>query len=358
MKKNSLIELNDDLVQLLFMGLLERKANTQEVDYWKNHFAGKGDAKDLISLLSNSIEARLIRHFKNKNDDPFFQFLCEFDAISVIRNHAVADQVADPEYIVNFLGARVSPKVFPKVLEERKGMIEPLPIPANWHADIAEWAAALRSIDKANKVYRIIELGCGWGCWLTNMGVAARNAGLQLDLIGIEGDKGHLLFAEDSMAANKFQDSDYRLVHGVASATKQRALFPVIKDSGGDYGAEPIFGPSDEQITKEVSSGSYEVLEGFTLGELSNQKDVDLLHIDIQGSEVDFITENFLGIDKYVKRILIGTHSREIDGQLMEFFKGNGYLLEMERPSILSLNKGIPHIRVDGVQLWANPRFS
>jgi hypothetical protein len=46
---------------------------------------------------------------------------------------------------MNFLGVRIDPKFFPGILDGRAGEIEPAPIPANWHTDIAEVAGALRA---------------------------------------------------------------------------------------------------------------------------------------------------------------------------------------------------------------------
>jgi hypothetical protein len=40
--------------------------------------------------------------------------------------------------------------------------VEGIPIPANWHADIAEWAAALRAVELAEETFTVVELGCGW----------------------------------------------------------------------------------------------------------------------------------------------------------------------------------------------------
>ena len=45
---------------------------------------------------------------------------------------------------------------------------------------------------------------CGWGCWMNNSGVAARRTGRTVDLIGIEGDEGHLKFARDALARNGY----------------------------------------------------------------------------------------------------------------------------------------------------------
>ena len=56
------------------------------------------------------------------------------------------------------------PEYVPGVLDGTHGQVQALPIPANWHADIAEWGAVLRFIDLARKNFTIAELGCGWGC--------------------------------------------------------------------------------------------------------------------------------------------------------------------------------------------------
>ena len=50
-----------------------------------------------------------------------------------------------PDYVTNFLGVKISPRYFPGILDGKAGTVEPIPIPANWHADIAEWAGALRA---------------------------------------------------------------------------------------------------------------------------------------------------------------------------------------------------------------------
>ena len=87
------------------------------------------------------------------------------------------DLPATPGYVTNFLGVRIDPAFAPEALAGKAGTVEPVPIPANWHADIAEWAAALRAVELAGDTFRMIELGCGWGCWMNNTGAAARRAG-------------------------------------------------------------------------------------------------------------------------------------------------------------------------------------
>ena len=74
---------------------------------------------------------------------PFFHYNSNFDAQEVIRAHAVPDLKPDARYLTNFLGVLIDPKFFPQILQDKAGQVEPIPIPANWHADIAEWAELL-----------------------------------------------------------------------------------------------------------------------------------------------------------------------------------------------------------------------
>lgn len=117
-------------------------------------------------LLSRALEGRL-------QIGPFFHYNSSFDPQEVMRRHAVRGLGATPGYLTNFLGVLIDPKFFPDILQGRAGEVEDIPIPANWHADIAEWGAALRAVDLACDRFTVIELGCGWGCWMNNTGVAA-----------------------------------------------------------------------------------------------------------------------------------------------------------------------------------------
>ena len=51
-----------------------------------------------------------------------------------------------------------------------------------------------------------------------------------------------------------------------------------------------------------------------------------------------------------VAYLLVGTHSRQIEGRIMDTLLPAGWVLEIERPAIFSLDSGAPEIRVDGVQ--------
>jgi hypothetical protein len=57
-----------------------------------------------------------------------------------------------------------------------------------------------------------------------------------------------------------------------------------------------------------------------------------------------------------VAYLVIGTHSRQIEGQLIGDLFGTGaWSLEIERPAILAIESGKePRTVIDGVQAWRN----
>jgi hypothetical protein len=289
-------------------------------------------------------------------NSPFNHYNSQFDAIGTMQRHAVANLTPTEGYLTNFLGVRIPPKVFPSILDDRAGLVEAIPIPANWHADIAEWAAALRAVDLARNSFTMIELGCGWGCWMNNSGVAARNAGLKVHLIGVEGDEGHVAFAEETFAVNGFSADQIDLRRGIAAAGSGFALFPRQAHAGGSWGLEPVFGASEAQRREAALAGSHDELPMIPMADLvQDHARIDLLHIDIQGGEADLVEACAPLLREKVAFLLIGTHSREIEGRLFTTLRRDGWVLEIERPAILMLTKDAPVVTVDGVQGWRNP---
>lgn len=307
----------------------------------------------------NELLARLAHPLTKERGSPFLHYHSPLCLEGIIERHALRGAAPRDGYLVNFLGVAIDPKIAPEVLEGRRGEVEGLPIPANWHADVAEWGAALRAVDLARGSFTVIELGCGWGCWLNNTGVAARRAGLAAHLIGVEGDEGHLGFARDAFAANGFSPDAYELHRGIAAVERGIALFPRQDKAGLHWGLEPVFGASEEHRRQAVQSGKYDALSMIPVGDLSEQHHrVDLLHIDIQGGEAALVAGALGTLNAKIAYLVIGTHSRQIEGQLLETLLSAGWELEVERPALLTINNAVPTVWVDGVQGWRNPRLS
>jgi FkbM family methyltransferase len=263
-----------------------------------------------------------------------------------------------PGHIVNFLGVAMDVAFMPFV-KDRAGFVEGPPIPANWHADMAEFAAALRAVDLADQRFTMIELGCGWGCWMNNTGVAAKRQKLRLRLIGIEGDEGHLEFARQALATNGISPVSYSLLHGIAGARSGVALFPNQQTSGKDWGLEPLFDLTPEARKKALATGKYQELSVIALSDIiGNEKNISLLHMDIQGGEADLVRDCLALLTDRVAYMVIGTHSRAIEGQLMTLLLDAGWTLEIERPAIFEPTLKGPVTRVDGIQGWRNTRLT
>ncbi len=294
----------------------------------------------------------------NPSDRFYFYHSSIGDLEDLIKKYSIEVHERSVGFITNAFGVKVNPRHFPSILTGKEGTIEPLPIPANWHADIAEFGSALHAVDLAEHEFTIVELGCGWGCWLNITGVVAKRKGLRVNLIGIEGDEGHVEFAHESLAKNGFNQSEYKIYHGVASGREGVALFPIQDQPGESWGLDPIFDSSTEESKKLLKSGKYRPLKQITLESLFQLKSnrVDLLHVDIQGGETDLVRNSLNFLDKNVAMMLIGTHSRSIEGDLIDFLTQAGWILEVERPAILTLGESIATI-VDGVQLWRNPKI-
>lgn len=335
-------------VDAVFQSLLGRHPESEAT---VRHYQNLGDLGRVIDTVAGSVEAQA-----RKKESPLWHYNSQIDALSIIKSHANPHRHAVQGRLVNFVGTIIDPAVYPPLLRGRENQIEDVPIPSNWHADIAEFAAALRAVDLAKETFRVLELGCGWGCWLLITGVAARTRGLKVDLIGAEGDAGHVAFAERGCAENGFSPDQYRILRGIVGAKPGQALFPKQEHAGESWGLEPVFDASEDEAKAAAVSGKFDVLPVLTLDSLTGDgKAIDLLHIDIQGGEAAFIESCLPALTKLVRYIVIGTHSREIEGQIMSNLRAPDWVLEIERPAIVQLTAGGGRTTmIDGVQGWRN----
>ncbi len=347
------------VVRRLYRIVVGREPDEAGLEHWLRMIGASGDPSALVAaLLSSSEYAALPGRRDATGQHVLYHYNASFDAQEVMRRHAVANLQPHPDYLTNFLGVLINPDHFGTLLSNWRGRVEEIPIPANWHADVAEWGAALHAVDLAQGSFTMIELGCGWGCWMNNTGVAARAVGLDVHLIGVEGDAGHMSFAHQALDANRFLPSQVVLHHGIAAARAGTALFPRQEQSGVSWGSEPIFGASDGQRMQAEEAGTHDILTMIPLSVLAADRPrIDLLHIDIQGGEADLIADTLSILNEKVAFVLIGTHSRQIEGRLFTTLFQAGWWLEIERPAVIDVLDGGVSTRIDGVQGWRNPRL-
>lgn len=338
-----------DVIWAYRLGLDREPESATVVQEWVKN------SVDRTTLLREIITSN---EYKEKNGDlrsPFWHYHTSFDPVALIRKYCIHDVKPSPGHVTNFLGVKVRPKVCPSALSDRGGTVEPPPLPANWHADIAEWGSCLRAVDLAKNRFVMLELGCGWGCWMNNLGVAARSSGKEIRLYGIEGALEHIELAHEAFSDNKIADNQFTLVNGIAGKSASLALFPKA-ESGTNWGGTAIFNPSAEQLESANRSGNYVSIPIVDIaGLLRDEPTIDLLHVDIQGAELDLLREVFDVLCTKVRCVMIGTHSKSIEAGLFDLFLADRrWKLEMERAALFSISNGWPNLIVDGVQTWRN----
>ena len=278
-----------------------------------------------------------------------------FDCRKTIESHAKESLVPRDGYLTNFLGTIVRRSYFDTILRGDEGRVESIPFIGNWHACVAEWGACLRALDLAQSPFTVMELGCGWGCWLNNMAVAARNKGFDYRLIGVEADLDHIDFAKETFLENGILSEKLKLHHGIAAATNGIALFPKQKVKSSSWGLKPVFSVSQQQREEAVSSGQYTALPMLSLQDvIGAHTTIDLLHIDIQGGEGNLLENCLDTLLEKVAYIFVGTHSRKNEKRIKKAFKNLPWKLEIERPAILKMRITGPVLKTDGVQGWRN----
>ncbi|KQX22741.1 MULTISPECIES: FkbM family methyltransferase [unclassified Sphingomonas] len=228
----------------------------------------------------------------------------------------------------------------------------------------SEWIGTLRSVLEAGKSFTAIELGAGWGPWLIASRQAALARGIKdrnIDLIGVEGSADHHAFMLDNFRTNGLDPAKYRLHHAVAGAQDGIASFPKLNAAEEDYGAFASFGEDKMGVDRMTAAqhGELEEIPCISLATLmADKKRVDLLHIDIQGHEEEVLRAGIEVLNAKARRVVVGTHSRAIEGHLFDLFHANGWVCESEVVCELKpLMDGTRALWVDGEQVWRNDRL-
>lgn len=236
-----------------------------------------------------------------------------------------------------------------------------MPVPADFHAEATEWIGMLKAVRSAADQFVAMELGAGFGPWSVAAGVAARRRGVEnIRLYAVEGDSEHFRFLKQHFADNGFPPDRHRLFEAAVGVTAGVAQWPVVDDASEVWGSRPIGrndggGSSELRRTKEVT-----VLSILDL--LRREATWDLVHIDVQGDEVALCHTSIAELNSRVRWMVVGTHSRKIDGDLLELMYRAGWFLEHEKPARFSFVPSATNLEamttVDGTQVWRNPRFT
>ncbi len=222
--------------------------------------------------------------------------------------------------------------------------------PPNEH--YLDWIALLTAVSKARDVFRMAEFGAGWAPWLAHGALAARQKGMNCELLAVEADSTHFAWAREHFEDNGLDPDAHQLIQGAVSDKPETLRFPVIADPDVDYGAS---------LRVAATMADTIEVQGYTIDELLDRftGPVDFLHIDIQGAEYDAVPPMMDLLSKKVRAIMIGTH---INGELHDAMAARFHAAGWEERLNLGRNRDNdtpwgPIRTNDGFLWFENPRL-
>ena len=203
----------------------------------------------------------------------------------------------------------------------------------------------------------MIELGAGFGRWLVNGALAARQRDLEPTLIGVEAEPTHYAWLLQHFSDNALDPQDHRLLHAAVSKKDGKALFQTGKP--GDYYGQKLVRKPRNVFGWALLGGRVTRVRTVTLRALLDQIErVDLLDLDIEGMEADVLASASDDLDEKVARIHIGTHSVEGEERTRRMFSSRGWLNAWDFPCEQTSETPFGEVRFqNGVQGWLNPRL-
>jgi FkbM family methyltransferase len=271
---------------------------------------------------------------------------------------------AKPEsgFVVDFLGSRIRATSVWKEARTLEGQLLGIPVPADFHAEAIEWIGLLKAVRSATDQYVAMELGAGFGPWIIAGGLAAKLRGIQnIRLCAVEGDPQHFQFLHQHFLDNGFEPSEHTLLQAGVGVNAGVAEWPILEgvSASESWGCRPLHSGGDYLGRQFQNTTRIDIVPMRDL--VVREPSWDLIHIDVQGEEVEICRSCIDELNARVRWIIAGTHSRKLDGDFLELMCRAGWFLEHEKPSKFAF---VPNpttleamITLDGTQVWRNLRF-
>jgi FkbM family methyltransferase len=259
-------------------------------------------------------------------------------------------------HIFDFLGSATNVsfrKGWSQFAVRSGAVIQPAYPPLNEH--YFDWIAVLTAVDRAHGTFRMAELGAGWAPWLVRAALAARQR-LNIErteLIAVEADEVHFGWVQEHFATNHVPAERSHLLRGAIAEQQGLIRFPRVDNPDENYGAS----------TRGVANGAdYIEVPAFAMQDIFSlfSGPIDLLHIDIQGSEYQVIPPVMDMLKISVKSIMIGTHISTADhNRLAHLFEGHGWNCIMNFPRNETSLTDFGEVKFgDGFLLFSNPNLN
>ena len=366
-RKQEFIDENIEYIRSLYIGLLNRQPNFDGLSGFSQKLAdGAMSKRDLAVLLMNSNEFRIknsgsdvIRHPDLRGSGGYKQE--DVKIFSLFDTSAVKPS---PGFLTEWIGSRVRLSSLWRNAASKNAdrVVQPLPVPSGLYASAVEWIGTLKAVLSAQGSFSVMELGAGYGPWLAASSAAARARGIaDVHVCGVEADPGRYQLLELNMADNNLVNSV--LYCGAVGVEAGWAKWPRLAEPKESSGARPYreTHAEDRRYFEDRQDTDFVDVEIVALPKLLYARPVwDLVHIDIQGTEVELCQGCINDLTSRARYLVVGTHARWLDGDLMRLFFDAGWVLEHEVPS--KMREG-PHVSMnyrvsaDGTQVWRNPKL-
>lgn len=230
------------------------------------------------------------------------------------------------------------------------------------HAEGVEYAAILDAFCTRPLAHRFVaaEIGSGWGPWIGLAGVLSKREDLEdVTLIGAEASPerfrqmtGHL-HGNGLLSSRNFK---LRCIEKAVWVHDGEINFPVspVEDMGA-AATENI-----EECDYRGNATTFRQIQCAQISSICHGVGlIDFMHIDVQGAELRVISNEITWLTKNVRSLLVATHSRVIEGGLIEVFAEAGWILKREKPCRFHVGEFAGAYEgktyADGSQHWISP---
>lgn len=243
------------------------------------------------------------------------------------------------------------------------------------NSGVFEWLDICETVLLARGGYTFVELGAGYARWAVIAYFAARLRGLPARLVCVEPEPTHYRWMLQNLQDNGIRPGDHILREGAATARDGYVDLDLGGDPSACYG-QSVVGPVEPSLWERLllqlgalrprnASGRGETrglkcVSAYSLATLLEPvPSVDLVHMDLQGSEHEVLASSVDTINEKVKRLHIGTHSSRIESDLVDLLGGHDWrnLRNHAGQGRRATAFGEMDFE-DGVQTWVNPRFA
>ncbi len=244
-----------------------------------------------------------------------------------------------------------------------------------------EWTDLVDSIECARDEFVMFELGAGFGRWVVNAGNFARQhrPDLKLRLVAVEAERTHFAWMEQHIRDNGLPMSDFVLRRAAVGSRDGKGAFQMGAPDR-TYGEKlrsgsrvrawrgriralllAALGRLDAASAALTEQRTIEEVDVIALDALLGDfARVDLVDMDIQGTELEVLTAAADAVDRKVVRCHIETHTRRVEAGLRKLFLRLGWTKLHDYPMFSTTNT--PWGRIDfgegGLQTWVNPKLA